>query len=268
MKTVGDYSLLIGFVALLMGNCSPIWAHPCVAPVVTTEAGPSFLSECVKVGYLAPHEDRSGAVLQHLNMLRGQWCITRMIDCEGATWANGTAGCCPHKIRGSAHEFCDERKIPEPYTTPRNNFGCRSEAGIPDDHISRWLLTKLYIRDNQFMRENVSSQLAPGSVLRAENQPSGSEPQEDSRSTKDNGEGRYDNRAKGDPKLVMRLEHTDEPGGPGSVGLGFLFAPAVAVVIGGLSSRRLILWGSLGVLACWLVCVFVLMLGALGWPLL
>jgi len=116
--------------------------------------------------------------------------------------------------------------------------------------------------------DDVGAQLPSGGILSAINQPSGGTPQKDSRETKDSREGSYYDRAKGNPKLIMRFEKADKPDDPGIrwliVGLGFIFVPGAAVVIGGLSRNRFVLWLCLGTLACWFASVVTLLSGALG----
>lgn len=132
--------------------------------------------------------------------------------------------------------------------------------------ISGWVPDKCHF----FLRveKDIGPQLSSGSVLSPQNQPSGSSPKEDCREAKDGRESRYDYGAEGDPKFVVRLEKINKPDEPGFgwliAGLGFIFVPAAAVIVGGLSRNRFVLWASLGALGCRTFGVFALMVGALG----
>ncbi|TPN49990.1 MULTISPECIES: hypothetical protein [unclassified Mesorhizobium] len=159
--------------------------------------------------------------------------------------------------------------------TNANDVMGGSQAQVSDVNFNldslgnRWVTDKCHFFLG--VEKYVGSQLPSGSILSPDNQLPGSSPKKYGGEAKDGREGSYNDSAEGDPKLVMSFENADEPTRAGNarliVGLGFLFIPAAAVVVGGLSSSRLVFWLCVGVLTCWFVSVSIVLMDALGWLL-
>ncbi len=225
---------------------------------IATEFRPAqFLPEYILIGNDAKKiELVFGTSENERDILRGQKSIHSGFPFDSEGWVNGASRNASNGIGSQQVSLVVRQRMGQ--NIQHGKMADSKRGSLPNvlhEESSKWHAASGEVPQHYGLDRYVGPQLSFGGFFRADHQTLGGGNQEDGSRTKNGSKRSQNQRAEGDPKLIVKGEETVEaskPTWPLIFTLLFVLLPAIGVVVGFVGSGRLSHLLSIGCYGLWL----------------